>query len=331
MLNRVLLLACATALVAPFSRAQLRNEVDTRALAEPAVGEASLAILSPTMLQLTRIGTSDGATPAGRPGATTAVLDSPLGAVSQIQVSIDGKPAAIKSSGWKRRVLYAPLAHRDLRYATYLYLELSQPIAAGTTAATVEVVDNSGAFLKTPRKVTAQFDARRLNPAIHVNEEGYAPDLPKRAMVGYYLGDLGELELTPASGFTINDARTGAEVFKGPLALRPDSGFPGSPPPYQDVLEANFSDFKQPGEYRLQVPGLGASLPFVVDDGIAMGFMRTYLLSPRSIPASPPRRPRPSPPRLPSSTHLSAAARSTFPAVTTTPATTANTRSIAPR
>src|SRR5439155_19254565 len=57
-----------------------------------------------------------------------------------------------------------------------------------------------------------------------------------------------------------------------------DIGFSYTPTPYQKVYEADFSSFKQPGEYRLLVPGMGASLPFLIDEGIAMDFARTYAL-----------------------------------------------------
>ena len=35
---------------------------------------------------------------------------------------------------------------------------------------------------------------------------------------------------------------------------------------------------RTPGQYRLVVPGMGASLPFIINDGIAMAFARTYAL-----------------------------------------------------
>src|SRR5262249_34920991 len=50
------------------------------------------------------------------------------------------------------------------------------------------------------------------------------------------------------------------------------------PLPYQNVWEADFTAFKTPGEYRLLVPGLGTSFPFVIDEGVAAAFARTYAL-----------------------------------------------------
>ena len=120
----------------------------------------------------------------------------------------------------------------------------------------------------------------RWSPAIHVNEVGYVPTLPKKAMVGYYLGSLGEMDISASDGgepvFKIIEAASGKDVFSGKLSRRHDIGF--SFPCYQNVFEADFSNFKTPGEYRLHVPGLGASFPFFIDDGIAAAFARTYAL-----------------------------------------------------
>ena len=60
--------------------------------------------------------------------------------------------------------------------------------------------------------------------------------------------------------------------------MRADVGWQTSPAPYQKVYVADFSSLTTPGEYRLQVPGMGASMPFLIDDGIAMAWTRTYAL-----------------------------------------------------
>jgi hypothetical protein len=193
-------------------------------------------------------------------------------------VSIDGQRAEVTGIGAKRRVLYAPLARNDLRISTWYYIALSKPITApvGDAFAVVRVKGSLPDNPACDEKV--KFDPRRENPAVHVNEEGYATTLPKQALVGYFLGDMGEMPIPDASGFSVIDARTGAEVFKGKLSRRTDIGYKTNPAPYQEVFEADFSDFATPGEYRVLVPGLGTSMPFLVDDGIAMGFARTYAL-----------------------------------------------------
>src|SRR6185436_17627342 len=71
---------------------------------------------------------------------------------------------------------------------------------------------------------------------------------------------------------------TGTLVYTGTLTLRPDVGYVYTPTPYQKVVEADFSSVTTPGQYQLVVPGLGASLPFAINEGIAMSFLRTYAL-----------------------------------------------------
>jgi hypothetical protein len=128
-----------------------------------------------------------------------------------------------------------------------------------------------------PTIFTLTADPLRYSPAIHVNQEGYVPSFPKKAMVGYYLGDMGEMPVT-ATGFSIIDVNTNAVVFQGSLTLRQDVGYETTPLPYQQVYVADFSSFTTPGEYQLQVAGMGASLPFLINDGIAMAWVRTYAL-----------------------------------------------------
>lgn len=100
-------------------------------------------------------------------------------------------------------------------------------------------------------------------------------------MVGYFLGSLGEIAVPAGDGFQLVDAAGGAVVFRGELRPRPDRGYTYSPLPYQAVWEADFSGFIPQGgtgAYRLAVPGMGASLPFRINDGLAMNFARAYAL-----------------------------------------------------
>lgn len=261
--------------------AQTRSAPDPQALALPAPGERTLRILSPTVLEITVITEK-------APESRLARLKSALGgaspapelAVDKLRVAVNGRPAKVAATGWKRRAAYAPIGHRDLRVSTQLYLSLAAPLDLSGPPPTVVVSDPSGALGEGSEKspLSARAEPLRPSPAIHVNQEGYVPAFPKKAMIGYCLGDLGELPPPGAAGFTLVDTRSGQEVFRGPLSPRPDIGLNMSPLPYQQVLVADFSAFTTPGEYRLAVAGLGASLPFLVHDGIAMAFARTYAL-----------------------------------------------------
>lgn len=246
---------------------------DNNPLAMPPVGAHQLRILSPAILELTLITTKEpGSAPVTQWSFVDANGKAHLPGRNQFCVLTDGKTNDVQAVGFKRRVLYAPLKHRDLRIGNHLYLRLATAIKAGQS---VRVLDPDGKLWPASTHFTAAADPLRWNPAIHVNEVGYLPAQSKRAMVGFYLGSLGEMDI-PNLEFEIVDASSSKTRFSGKLTPRPDVGFPFVC--YQKVFQADFSDFRTPGEYRLQVPGLGASFPFFIDDGVAGAFARTYAL-----------------------------------------------------
>ena len=241
----------------------------------PVPGDYMLNVLTPTTLELVRINTKQ---PDPAQVDSWNWVDSQFNFTppntSSVKVTVNGAPDSVVGVGFKRRPIFAPQAEWDLRIGNYFYLQLSSPIADNQT---VQVV-NDGSVWPTNMVFSAVTDPQRLSPAIHVNEEGYVPEFPKKAIVGYYAGNLGELTI-PASTFSLVNAQSGATVFNGTLTHRPDAGYFGySPTPYQQVYEADFTAFTTPGQYVLAVPGMGASLPFRIDEGIAMDFARTYAL-----------------------------------------------------
>ncbi len=246
------------------------------AIALPKVGDHTLTVLSPTVLELERITTKapDPATVSDwNFVSSTGAFTAP--AASKFTVTVDGVPVSVKSVGFKRRVRYGAHDYRDLRIGNQLYLELAAPVGENKTV----VVRNPDATLWPATMVfAAKSHPLRHSPAIHVNQEGYVPSFVKQAKVGHYLGNLGELNVAAGTSFRLINALNGATAFTGTLVARPDVGYRYSPTPYQKVLMADFSAFKTPGEYQLVVPGLGASFPFLIDEGIAMGFTRTYAL-----------------------------------------------------
>ncbi|MSU60093.1 MAG: glycoside hydrolase family 9 [Pedosphaera sp.] len=254
-------------------------ETAAPSLSLPAVGEHELRILSPTVLELFRV-TTKKPDPA-RPDIwdfVDAKEKLQLPALSQFVVRVGKTETAVGAVGFRRRVDYAPLRQRDLRIGNSIFLQLQTPIPDGEVA---EVLNPSHQLWPEKIRFTARNDPARLSPAIHVNQVGYTPQWPKRAMVGEFLGSLGEMQLqarndTNAPRFTIIETPNGKAVFRGELKLRRDRGFPYEC--YQEVWEADFSALQTPGEYRLAVPGLGVSLPFLIDDGIPAAFARTLAL-----------------------------------------------------
>ncbi|MDF2440470.1 MAG: endoglucanase [Abditibacteriota bacterium] len=241
-------------------------------LVMPAVGAHHLRILSSTLLELTLITTKQ---PESRIEQWNWVNDQnqlQLPQTTAFKVLCNGQPREVVRSGFKRRVLYAPLAKRDLRIHNALYLELAQSLPGGASVAV-----QSTLWPQTLRFET-KLDAMRVSPAIHVNQVGYGSSLPKKAVVGYYLGSLGEWEIPAPHLFRLVNRVNGKVAFEGRLVPRRDEGYTYTVKPYQQVLEADFSTFQTAGTYRLLVPGLGTSRPFSVGDGVAAVFARTYAL-----------------------------------------------------
>ncbi|HEV8541444.1 MAG TPA: glycoside hydrolase family 9 protein, partial [Verrucomicrobiae bacterium] len=245
-------------------------------LSMPAVGTAGLKVIAPDLLELTLIATK--APPPARPTQWNFVAANSqyvLPTIGKFVVTADGLPALVHSVGFKRRPIYAPFKVRDLRIGNYLYLKLLTPLHNGQN---VQVVNPDGTLWSSAVQFTTTVDPLRFSPAIHVNQQGYVPNFPKKAIVGYYVGTLGELNIPASAGFQIVQSSSGQVVYSGNLVSRGDQGYTFSPAPYQQVYEADFSSFTTPGEYKLVVPGLGASYSFRIDEGAAAAFARTYAL-----------------------------------------------------
>ena len=248
---------------------------ENQSISPPLAGDHELRILSPHTLELLYITSKAADKEPAEWNFVDANLNLHLPAAEQLLVKINGSPVTPKIIGFKRRVAYAPKNVRDLRLSNSLFLELTDSISLD---AQVEISNPSGLVWKKDLVFTAKNDSTRWTPVIHVNQIGYAPSWPKKAMVGYYLGDLGELEIPAGSKFRVLDIASNQPVFEGILTLRQDKGFTFPVLPYQAVWEADFSALNQPGDYRIDVPGLGQSYLFRIHEGIPAAYARSYAL-----------------------------------------------------
>jgi hypothetical protein len=207
--SRSLLLCLLSALIlglncfAELRAGNLRLD-DSDPLALPAVGSHGLRILSPTLLELTLINSKDPE-PA-RVAQWDFVGDDfqpNLPEPQEFSVLVGGQALAVQKVGFKRRVIYAPVRKRDLRIGNHLYLELAGSLSDGQS---VEVKNLNGRLWSGAMTFTALADSMRWSPAIHVNQVGYLPAFSKKAMVGYYLGSLGEMKIPAEAGFRIVEA-----------------------------------------------------------------------------------------------------------------------------
>src|SRR6266404_4366734 len=252
------------------------NVVDYTSLALPPVGSNTLHVLTPTLLELKLINSKQlDPAPVSQWDLVNSSGQFLTPATGAFVVTANGQPIAVTAVGFKRRPLYAPFEMYDLRIENSLYLQLATPIADNQS---IEVLNPAATLWGPTMRFTTVSDPLRFNPAIHVNQEGYMPNYTKKAMVGYYLGSLGEMDIPTSSGFKIVDATTGVQVFQGTLVARQDQGYTYLPTPYQKVYEMDFTVFNTPGDYRVVIPGMGGSLPFRIDTGIAMSFARAYAL-----------------------------------------------------
>lgn len=273
--GRVLSVVAAGLLFLPACASSAGGFPEDNPMALPQVGDHRLRVLTPQILELTRITTKPPDGPPQHWNFTTEDSRLRLPPLDRFRVTADGKPLTIRAAGFKRRVLYAPLKKRDLRIANQLYLTLDQPLPE---SAAVKVENPDRSLWGPELAFAAKNDPYRWSPALHVNQVGYVPGFPKKAMIGFYMGSLGEMPLAEAGRFHLIDARTKKTVYSGTLVPRKDRGYTYPVQPYQKVYEADFSAFRKPGEYRLQVPGLGVSFPFDIHEGVAAAFARTYAL-----------------------------------------------------
>jgi hypothetical protein len=257
--------------------AQLSNTVaiNYATLQLPQPGDMALQILTPTLLEVININyKAPEPAPVANWNFIAADGTPQLPDVSEFNVTVNNAPAPVVGVGFKRRPLYAPLAQYDLRIDNRLYIQLATPLVPGE-AVTVSNPDQT--LWPSAINLSGTFDMRQFSPAIHVNQEGYIATGSKKAMVGYYLGSLGEMPV-PTTAFSLVDYNTGNVVYTGTMTQRADVGWVYQPTPYQQVYEADFSSFTTPGEYQIEVDGLGSSFPFKIDPQIAMDFTRAYAL-----------------------------------------------------
>lgn len=100
--------------------------------------------------------------------------------------------------------------------------------------------------------------------AIKVDQVGYPPDGPKVALVS-----------APSKTFEVRNATNNAVVFHGnltPAIVDPNTA--------DQVQAADFSKLRQAGSYYLNVPGVGRSWTFTVDNNV---YERTYYLAMRAF------------------------------------------------
>ncbi len=141
--------------------------------------------------------------------------------------------------------------------------------------------DGATYTLKIEDKINTDVTERQLiynnssnqSEAIHVNMIGYAPKSTiKSADLYLWMGDGGPRDYSSFEGNTVwlHDTRSAElhEVGKVSFWKKSATEAEGRNLIGSDVWNVDFSDFNEPGTYRLVVEGVGCSLPFEIQDEI---------------------------------------------------------------
>src|SRR5262249_21680943 len=130
----------------------------------PAVGTLQVRVLTSNLLDLTRITTKASESARLREWDFIDSSGHPhLPGPSEFVVLVDGVNVPVEKVGFKRRVLYAPLAKRDLRIGNDLYLQLAKGI---DDIQLVEVKNPSAKLWPAGTTLTATKNPRRVSPMI---------------------------------------------------------------------------------------------------------------------------------------------------------------------
>ncbi len=114
-------------------------------------------------------------------------------------------------------------------------------------------------------KITSP-DKEPSPPSVKVNQVGYEPDWPKKAIVSGFAGEVG---FKAGSGFRVLDI-TDKVVFRGTLTLLKDFDSASG----ERLFTADFSPLKQRGTFRLLVDGAGESTTFEIRPSLYAGLLR---------------------------------------------------------
>lgn len=147
-----------------------------------------------------------------------------------------------------------------------LYLALPARLKAGKTY-TIAL----GHINARSSEASLKFNpATSWTEAIHVNQVGFRPDDPlKQAFLSLWMGNGGGYEFPPSLSFHLVDVVTGRRAYSGVVGevwpesrtekMQEERNFNGTP-----VALIDFSEFKTPGQYRIEVDGIGVSYPFAI-------------------------------------------------------------------
>lgn len=169
--------------------------------------------------------------------------------------------------------------HGDFPVRHHVYLRLPHPLQEGCSYD----VHLSGINTRKPHVTYRHVPTEVRSDAIHVTQVGYRPDDPsKRAYLSTWLGTGGALSYD-VDTFHLLAEETGERVYRGRVELafaadRPETLKEKRNYNKTDVYHLDFSDFSEPGTYRVFVPGIGSSYTFRIGDDVWRNAFRVSMM-----------------------------------------------------
>lgn len=144
----------------------------------------------------------------------------------------------------------------------YAYLRLPHPLHAGKRYIVRQVDGRISDFVFAGAGVS--------NRCIKVNQCGYLPDAAhKYAYLGGWVPTVGPIDYSAFNEFMLVDSVSGSVAHVGEIRVKSHDylvDVDNDPASYagEHVYELDFSAMTQPGNYRIFIPGLGYSWPFII-------------------------------------------------------------------
>lgn len=191
----------------------------------------------------------------------------------------DGSPIAVTDIGLRSWITDFNGSPDSPVVKHYIYVKLAEALADGETYTySNKVQDISGNY---PSDSTITFTLTNTvpTPSIKINQIGWLPEAKKIAYVGNYLGDMGAMPLdtTTVHTATIRNANTGEAIYSTQLVKAVESdliniGSTNSPfmIPFsgEETWRLDFTPLQTPGQYYVDVPGIGYSYRFQIGSNI---------------------------------------------------------------
>lgn len=217
---------------------------------------------------------------AGTPLDTTALLEPGSYAIESADDPAYARPRAPSAVSRKAKPIDRPMDATSAATRHWIFLRLPESLREGAHYRVTLRTTNT-------RQQVLMYvhDTRRAETgALHVSAIGFHPDDPyKTGSLSVWTGTGGGHVFGDLAGFEIVDAVTYETAWSGGTSVRwnapaHDAEAPARRSTRTEVVTLDFSAFKQPGTWRIRVPGIGVSRTFRIADDAWIEAFRTSML-----------------------------------------------------